>query len=111
MKFKGECAAIVKVIVEKLQERSPLKHLFVLSLSSLVTKNMIESKNCPSNFEKIVDKLYTTNHINSKEADDAKLQLEEFISSAAKIHKDKFLGFSLADKCFGSFLMRVFKRL
>ena len=90
LKFKGEFAAIVKGIVEKLQERSPLKHLFVRSLSSLVPKNMIESKNCPSKFEKVVDKLYTANHINSKGLDNAKLHLQEFISSTAKIHKDKF---------------------
>ena len=58
---------------------------------------MIESKNCASKFENVVDKLCATNHINFKEADTAKLQLEEFISSKAKIHKDSFLGFSLAD--------------
>ena len=29
LKFKGECAALVKGIVEKLQEKSPLKYLFV----------------------------------------------------------------------------------
>ena len=91
-KFKGECAEIVKGIVEKLQERSPLKHLFVRSFSSLVPKNMIESKNCPITFENVVDTLYMANHINSKEGDNAKLQLEEFISSTAKIHKDEFLG-------------------
>ena len=53
---------------------------------------MIESKNCPITFENVVDTLYTANHINSKEGDNAKLQLEEFISSTAKIHKDEFLG-------------------
>ena len=97
LKFKEECVAFVKGIVEKLQERSPLKFVFVRSLSSLVPKNMIESKNCSSKFEKVVDKLYMANHINSKEADGAKLQLEEFISSTAKVHRDQFLGFSLAD--------------
>ena len=99
LKFKKKCAAIVKGVVEKPQKRLPLKHLFVRSLSSLVPKNMIESKNCSSKFEKVVDKLYTANHINSEEADNAKLQLEEFISSTAKIHKDKFLEFSLAESC------------
>ena len=59
---------------------------------------MIESKNCSSKFEKVVDKLYTANHINSEEADNAKLQLEEFMSTTTKIHKDKFLGFSLAER-------------
>ena len=57
---------------------------------------MSESKNCPSKFENVVDKLYTANHINSKEADNVKLQMDEFISSTAKIHKDKFLGLCLA---------------
>ena len=44
--YKGEYAAIVKGIVEKLQESLPLKHLFVRSLFSLVPKNMIEGKHC-----------------------------------------------------------------
>ena len=57
LKFKEECAAVVKGIIEKLQERLPLKHLFVRSLSSLVPKNMVESKNFPSKFEKVMDKL------------------------------------------------------
>ena len=61
LQFEGECAAIVKGIVQKLQERSPLKYFFVRSLSSLVPKNMIESKNCPSKFEIIEDKLCATN--------------------------------------------------
>ena len=39
-KFKFKCGCAV----EKLQERSPLKHLFVQSLSSLVPNNIIESK-------------------------------------------------------------------
>ena len=109
LKFKGECAALVKEIVEKLQEKSPLKYLFVRSLSSIVPKNMIENNNCSSNFEKVVDRLYTANHINSKEADNAKLQLEEFISSTAKIHKDKFLVFSLADNRLDHFYREYLK--
>ena len=64
---------------------------------------MIESKNCPSKFEKVVDKTYMAYHINSKEADNAILQLEEFMSSTAKIHKDKFLGFSFTDNRFDHF--------
>ena len=58
---------------------------------------MIERKNFLSKLEKVVDNLYTANHISSKEADNAKLQLEEFISSTGKIHKDNSLGFTLAD--------------
>lgn len=79
LNFKGECFAIVKGNVEKLWERSPRKHLFVWSLSSLVSMNMIEIKNCPSKFEKVMDKLYMANQINSKDLENAKLQLEEFL--------------------------------
>jgi hypothetical protein len=56
-----------------------------------------------------VDKLYTANHINSKEADNAKLQLEEFISSTAKTQKDKFLGFSLGDNRLDNFYREYLK--
>ena len=108
--FKRESAAIVKGIAEKLQERAPLKDLFVQSLSTFVQKNMIESKNCPSKFEKDVDKIYTANHINSKKADNAKLQLEEFISNTTKIHKDKFLDFRFADNRLNQFHRKYLKR-
>ena len=108
-KFKGEYAAIVKDIVEKLQERSPLKYLFVRSLSSFVPKNMIESKNNPSKFEKVVGKLYTAKLVDSKEANNAKLQLQEFISSTANIHKDKFLRVSLADNRLDHFYREYIK--
>ena len=40
---------------------------------------MIEIKNCPSKFEKVMDKLYMANQINSKDLENAKLQLEEFL--------------------------------
>ena len=100
---------LLKVLLnEKLQEKSPLKHLFVRSLSILVPKNMIESKNCPSKFE-VVDMLYMADHINSKEADNTKLQLEEFMSSTATIHKDNFLGFSLAENHLNHFYCEYLK--
>ena len=107
--FKWKCAAIVEGTVERLQERSTLKHLFVRSLYVLAPKNMIESKNCPSKFEKVVEKLYTENYINLKEADNVKLQLKEFISSKAKFHKDTFLGFSLDDNRLDHFYRQYLK--
>ena len=55
-----------------------------------------------------MDKLYTANHINLKEAD-VKLQLEEFISSTANIHEDKFLGFCPADNRLDHFYREYLK--
>ena len=113
--YKGEYEAIVKGIVEKLHERLPLKHHFVQSLFSLVPKNVTESKYCPSKFEKVVHKLCTVNHINSKKADNAKLQLEEFQSqvkfqSQAQLRfiKISFLALAML-KSFGSFFHEYLK--
>ena len=72
---------------------------------------MSESKNCPSKFENVVDKLYTANHINSKEADNVKLQMDEFISSTAKIHQDKFLGLCLAGNQLDHFPHKYLKEI
>ena len=109
LKFKEDCAALVKGIVGKLQERCPLKQLFVRSLSSLIPKNMVENKNCISKFEKVVDKLYTFNQINSKEADNAKLQLEMFISDMVTIHQEEFLNFNYAENRLDHFYGKYLK--
>ena len=61
-------------------------------------------------FNKIVDKLFKHQQLNSKEADEAKLQFEEFVTNYVLQHSDKFNSFNVSmqclDKFYGEFLCK-----
>ena len=66
----------------KLQERSPLKYLIVCCSSCLVPRSIVnESEGVILQFNKVVDKLFKHQQLNNKEADEAKLQFEEFVTN------------------------------
>ena len=54
-------------------------------------------------FSKIVEKLYQRMLLPSKEADDSKLQFEEFIDSVVKCNSDKFLSFNICSSSLDAF--------
>ena len=59
---------MLKNIVIKLQERSPLKYVFVHSFSSFVSKHMVNNKAVAINtFSKVVDKFNDNEQLTSKE--------------------------------------------
>ena len=61
-------------------------------MSCITLTNLINEKNeCILKFSKIVEKLYQRKLLASKEADDSKLQFEEFIDNVARCNSDKFL--------------------
>ena len=100
---------MVKTIVLKLQERSPLKYLIVCCSSSLVPLSIVnESEGVILQFNKVVDKLFKHQQLNNKEADEAKLQFEEFVTNYVPRHSDKFNSFNVFmqhfDKFYGEFL-------
>ena len=69
---------------------------------------MNESESVILQFNKVVDKLFIHQQINNKEADDAKLQFEEFVTNYVPQHSDKFNSFNVTmqrlDKLYGEFL-------
>ena len=80
IKLIDQCVSMVKTIVLKLQERSPLKYLIVRCSSCLVPRSIVnESESFNLQFNKVVDKLFKHQQLNNKEADEAKLQFEELI--------------------------------
>ena len=98
---------MVKTIVLKLQERSPLKYLIVRCSSCLVPRSIVnESESFNLQFNKVVDKLFK--HQLNNEADEAKLQFEEFVTIYVPRHSDKFNSFNVSmqclDKFYGEFL-------
>ena len=54
---------------------------------------------CVLKFSKILDKVYANNQFSSKEADDAKLQCDEFLDRTAKRNQEKFLSFGMKFQC------------
>lgn len=87
---------MLKNLVQKLQERCPLKYIFVRSLSSLVPKNMVNNKDkVVVMFAKVIDKLYENKHLSANESDKAKLQYEEFLKDIVTRHQEKFVEFDM----------------
>ena len=101
---------MVKTIVLKLQERSPLKYLIVRCSSCLVPRSIVnESESFNLQFNKVVDKLFKHQQLNN-EVDEAKLQFEEFVTIYVPRHSDKFNSFNVSmqclDKFYGEFLCK-----
>ena len=68
---------MVKTVVLKLQERSPLKYVIVRCSYSLVPRSIVnESESVILLLNKVVDKLLKHQQLNNKEDDEAKLQFE-----------------------------------
>ena len=108
IKLIDQCVSMVKTIELKLQERSPLKYLIVRCSPCLVQLNIvIEIENVVLQFNKVVDKLFKHQQLNN-EADEAKLQFEEFVTIYVPRHSDKFNSFNVSmqclDKFYGEFL-------
>ena len=109
IRLTGHCVSMLKTIVLKLQERSPLKYLIVRCSSCLVPRSIVnESESIILQFIKVVDKLFKHQQLNNREADEAKLQFDEFVTNYAPQHSDKFNSFNVSmqrlDRFYGEFL-------
>ena len=88
IKLSDHCVSMVKTIVLKLQERSPLKYLIVRCSSCLVPCSIVnESESVILQSNKVVDKLIKHQQLNNKEADEAKLQSEEYVINLCDIQE------------------------
>ena len=86
IKLSDQCVSMVKTIVLKLQERSPLKYLIVRFSFCLVPCSIVnESESVILQSNKVVDKLIKHQQLNNKEADEAKLQSEEYVINLCDI--------------------------
>ena len=109
IKLINQYVSMVKTIVLKLLEINPLKYLFVRCSSCLVPRSIVnESESVILQFNKVVDKLFKHQQLDNKEADEAKLQFEEFATNYVPQHSDKFNNFNVSmqrlDKFYGEFL-------
>ena len=105
LRFKKSCVAILVSIVQNLQEKSPLNYAIVRnsrSLSPIVMST--EPKVCALQFSALVDKLFATKWISERVAENAKLQMQEFLSSKCKENKSKFKTFDVHTQRLDDFL-------
>lgn len=92
--FFKDCQAIIVAILQKVQERCPLKYDIVYYAASLSPSQIIRCKEkCNDGFWKLVDKLYGGHWISPKAADLAKKDFDSLLKSVHTELKDTFLTF------------------
>ena len=92
--FKRECKDVVVLLIQKLQERCPLKYSIVRNSSALSPKSMVEEKQLSKmKFQGLVERLCKLKWLNADEADDAKRQYDEFVDTECPKHQEKFASF------------------
>ena len=90
-------ATMLTVIMKKLQERPPLKSVVVRCSSALPPIEMVRAKDeCITKFGVLVNKIFKLNYVPSKEADDSKVQYEEFLGEIVVTNRSDFQGFHYA---------------
>ena len=104
-KFKKDCVVIIRNVIEKLQDRSPLKYSIVRYSASLSPVKMIHNKEeCVLKFKRLIEKLCEMKWISAVDADDSKLQYEEFLTSASSEYKNHFLDYCRNNDSIDKFL-------
>ena len=89
-----DCQAMIATVLQKIQEKCPLKYGIVCYSSSLSPSKIITQKEmCRDNFGKLTEKIYGGNWISSKSADQAKKEFDALLKSAHSELKDVFLTF------------------
>ena len=74
-RFKQDCVIVLRNLIEKLQERSPLKYSIVCNSASLSSVEMVQNKEeCPLKAKRLVERLCEMKWISTVDADDLKMQ-------------------------------------
>ena len=90
---------MIKSLILTLQERLPVKYIFVRWLVLLTTGCIIKSKELALiKFSKLTEKLYENKQISSKVSDQSRLQFEHFINDMAFKNIDEFVSYN-PSKC------------
>ena len=93
-RFNQDCVISFRKLIEKLQERSPLKYSIVHSSTSFSSVEMVQNKEeCPLKFKRLIERFCEMKLISAVDADDSELQYEEFSKFANGEYKHYFLDF------------------
>jgi hypothetical protein len=103
--FKKQCVLMLAAILEKIQERSPLKYAIVRYASCISPSKMVRQKRISIQmFSVLADKLFSGQWISARIADEAKQQFDEFLDGVANENRDKFLNFDYKNERLDQFL-------
>ena len=90
-------------------EKSPRRSFFARCLKCLPPNFMVEpSRSCELMFEKILEKLTSYKQFPSREADAAKLEFSNFLSTTVKESKDSFVKFDKETDRVNTFFWQFF---
>ena len=93
--LKDSWVRMLKAIIEKIQERSPISFKLVRMAAALdpVKMALLESETVQSLFDAIVDIMYGNKRISAKQGDAAKEQFDVFLQTVVKCNKNEFENF------------------
>ena len=93
--FKNDCKAMIIAMLQKNQDKCPLKYAVARFASSISPSQMVgHEEKCDDSFCRLVDKLYAGRWISFKTADLAKKEFAVLLKAANSEHKDAFLAFN-----------------
>ena len=92
--FKKETLEFLGSVCNHAMETTPLQSLFTRCLKFFTPNFIVESsRSCKLKFEKIRENLVSRKQLPSREADTAKLEFSNFLSTTVKENKDSFVKF------------------
>ena len=103
---------IIRKLIEKLQERSPLNDSIVHNYASRSPVEMVLNKEeCPLKFKRLIQRLCEMKRISDVDADNSKLQYQEFSKSSNGEYKHYFWDYckknNRLDKFLGLYIERT----
>ena len=103
-------ATLLITMVKKLQKRSPLKYHFVRCSESLSPVEMARSKyDCQTKFQFLVARMYKLKYISGKQAEDSKVQFQEFLNDDVRQNLTEFRNFDKYNTRLDEFFGQVYK--
>ena len=110
--FKRACKQVIIVLIQKLQERCPLKYSIVRNSSSLSPNSMVEEKKLSKmKFQGLVERLCKLKWLTTDEADDPKQQFDEFVDIECPKHREKFASFDKLSDAANVFLSKFLHKI
>ena len=102
--FKNDCKAMIIGMLQKIQDKCPLKYAVGRFAFSISPSQMVGHKEkCDDSFCGLVGKLYAGRWISSTTADLAKKEFAVLLKAAKSEHKDAFLTFNQKKDAIDSF--------
>ena len=107
--LKKEAMEFLASLCSYAMEKSPVRSLFARCVKCLSPNVIVESsRSCELMFEKILEKPVSYKRLPSREADAAKLEFSNFLSTTVKENKDSFVKFDKETDRVDTFIWQFF---